>query len=666
MPFWWRRRRRFWWGKRNNYFQRRKRRRRYPRRTRRRRAWKTSRRRRRRGRRKYKVRRKKKTIPIVQWQPDSITKCKIKGFGVLILGAEGHQMYCYTDNYNKWTPPRTPGGGGFAVEQYSLGSLYEQYKFRRNIWTKTNILKDLCRYMYCKITFYRHLYTDFIVCYERQPPFRINKWTYPNTHPLNLLLQQHKVIIPSQLTNPRGKLTKKITVKPPKQMLSKWFFMDQFSTHPLLLLRAAAASFTSARLAPTAQNTLIEFYHLNTGFYTKNGWGRSRGETEQDQYKPYSTAPNEYWVTYLNQGTRKTKVTINKTHTVSFDGGYFQSPLLRATSVYTNESSPTATAATPINVARYNPALDSGKGNSIFFVSTLIDNYKKPTDEVLYIDGLPIWMALYGIFDYIEKMKKGKGFLDSYICCIQSPAIEPASQIGTTSFYIPIDKEFIEGKGPFGSYITKSTRSKWFPTVYSQVKILNTFVETGPLIPKYSEERNSSWELDYKYMFLFKWGGPQITDPAIADPATQGHYDVPDTITNTVQIRDPAKQKAASILHCWDYRRGIITEKALKRMSEHLEIDSTFEPDTGPAPFKKKKITGPALQNPQESEEEMQTCLLSLFEEDIYQETQDQATLQQLIQQQHHKQQQLKRNLLQLITDLKEKQNMLQLQAGII
>ena len=167
-------------------------------------------------------------------------------------------------------------------------------------------------------------------------------------------------------------------------------------------------------------------------------------------------------------------------------------------------------------------------------------------------------------------------------------------------------------------------------------------------------------------MFLFKWGGPQITDPAIADPATQGHYDVPDTVTNTVQIRDPAKQKAASILHCWDYRRGIITEKALKRMSEHLEIDSTFEPDTGPAPFKKKKITGPALQNPQESEEEMQTCLLSLFEEDTYQETQDQATLQQLIQQQHHKQQQLKRNLLQLITDLKEKQNMLQLQAGII
>ena len=100
-------------------------------------------------------------------------------------------------------------------------------------------------------------------------------------------------------------------------------------------------------------------------------------------------------------------------------------------------------------------------------------------------------------------------------------------------------------------------------------------------------------------------------------------------------------------------------------MSEHIETDTTFEPDTGPPPLKKKKATR-ALPNPQESEEEIQSCLLSLFEEDTFQETQDQATLQQLIQQQHFKQQQLKRNLLQLISDLKAKQTMLQLQAGII
>lgn len=65
-----------------------------------------------------------------------------------------------------------------------------------------------------------------------------------------------------------------------------------------------------------------------------------------------------------------------------------------------------------------------------------------------------------------------------------------------------IDKDFIEGKGPFGSYLTESTRSKWYPNVTSQLKTINTFVETGPFVPKYSEERYSNWELHYFYDFL--------------------------------------------------------------------------------------------------------------------------------------------------------------------
>nr|UHK07126.1 MAG: ORF1 [Torque teno midi virus] len=660
MPFWWRRRRRFWWGKRQNYFQRRKRRRRYPRRTRRRRTWTTSRRRRRRGRRKHKVRRKRQKIPIQQWQPDSIVKCKIKGIGVLILGAEGRQMSCYTNDYQEWTLPRTPGGGGFAVEQFSLGYLYELYKFRKNIWTKSNILKDLCRYLLCRFTFYRHPETDFIVTYERQPPFNLNKWTYPNTHPVNLLLQRHKIILPSTATNPRGKIKKTVLIKPPKQMLTKWFFMDHFSTAPLLLLRGSAANFNYSRIGATSTNTLMEFYYLNTGFYNDPSWGQVRATGQQ--YKPYGSAPYSFTVKYLNQTGEKT-INIDENHTVSYEGGYFQSGLLRASGIKQHNQ---WTGTLPINVARYNPALDSGKNNSIFLMSTLATSYRKPQDEVLYLDGLPLWMAIFGFLDFVKTMKKDKSFLESYIMAVKSPAIEPAPQIGTQDWYMPIDKSFIEGKGPFNSYVTLSTRSKWFPTVKNQLQTLNTFVECGPYIPKYSETRNSTWELDYKYNFLFKWGGPEITDPTIADPSKQGHYDVPDTITGTVQIRDPAKQKAASILHCWDYRRGIITEKALKRMSEHLEIDSTFEPDQGPPPFKKAKTTGPALQNPQEEEEEMQSCLLSLYEEDTFQETQDPQKILQLIQQQRNQQFQLKRNILRLITDLKEKQRMLQLQTGVI
>ncbi|AAU88149.1 ORF2 [Small anellovirus 2] len=179
MPFWWRRRKRFW-KRRNPYFKRKNYRKRKP--IRRRRRTKRIHRRRRR-RRRYKVRRKKQKIPIYQWQPDSIRKCKIKGVGVLVLGAHGKQFVCYTDVQQKAPPPRSPGGGGFACQQFSLQLLYEQYKFRNNIWTHTNINYDLVRYIRTVFTFYRHSDIDFIITYDRQPPFILDKLTYPLCHP---------------------------------------------------------------------------------------------------------------------------------------------------------------------------------------------------------------------------------------------------------------------------------------------------------------------------------------------------------------------------------------------------------------------------------------------------------------------------------------------------
>lgn len=125
----------------------------------------------------------------MQWQPQSIRKCKIKGHGTLVLGAEGTQMYCYTTEKMKYIPPRVPYGGGFGVEKYTLDYLYEEYTFTNNIWTASNILKDLCRFLYVKFIFFRHPETDFVISYNNQPPFDINKYTFPSTHPHQMLLE---------------------------------------------------------------------------------------------------------------------------------------------------------------------------------------------------------------------------------------------------------------------------------------------------------------------------------------------------------------------------------------------------------------------------------------------------------------------------------------------
>lgn len=114
-------------------------------------------------------------------------------------------MYCYTTEKNNYVPPKVPYGGGFGAEKYTLQYLYEEYIFQNNIWTKTNFYKDLCRYLYCRITLFRHPETDFVVSYSRQPTFDINKWTYPGTHPNILLLQKHKKVVLSTASKPNGK-----------------------------------------------------------------------------------------------------------------------------------------------------------------------------------------------------------------------------------------------------------------------------------------------------------------------------------------------------------------------------------------------------------------------------------------------------------------------------
>ncbi len=204
MPFWWNRRKKPWYGIRF----RRRWRRRWPKRRRRkiykrRRARKPYRRHR---RRRYKVRRKKRKITVQQWQPDSIKKCKIKGVGTAVLGAEGTQMNCYTAEKNKYVPPKVPWGGGLGLENFTLKYLYEEYNFKNNIWTASNKYKDLCRYTGTSVTFFRHPETDFVVAYNTQPPNTFNKYTYPAMHPQMLLLEKHKRIILSSARQTKRKI----------------------------------------------------------------------------------------------------------------------------------------------------------------------------------------------------------------------------------------------------------------------------------------------------------------------------------------------------------------------------------------------------------------------------------------------------------------------------
>nr|UHM26381.1 MAG: ORF1 [Torque teno midi virus] len=661
MPFWWRRRKKNWWGK---FQYKRRRNNRYKRRFPRRRKYRRPARRRRRRRRRYKVRRKKKAISIKQWQPESIRKCKIKTVGTLVMGAHGSQYKCYTNEAYKYPPPKEPSGGGFGVEVFSLSHLYNQYKAHKSIWTESNDYKDLARYTGCKFIFYRHATTDFLISYELQPPFLIDKFTYPAAHPVSQILLKKKKMLHSLKSKPYGPSKVVLKIKPPKMLSNKWFFQKQLAPLSLVKIQAAACDLRYANMGNTWASNMLTIYFLNTAFYQESNWGNAG----LSHYLPYKTINTKLFYWYKDSRGNRQKIQV-KTDTyyttVNYTLGYFDTRVLNSYSITTSDSSDTEgkMAVTPIGIGRYNPLTDTGEGNELWAVSTLTEHYDHPsTDKTLIFKGYPLWLMFYGYKNYIEQEKGDPTFLNSYMFVFRCPSMQKVGTITEQDYYPFIDQSFLNGNMPYDEYLSDNNKRLWFPTIKRQLETINIIVTLGPYIPKYKDNRDSTWELNYKSIFYFKWGGPQITEKIALDPTKQGDYPIPNLQQTAVQVVNPLKQKYETMFHDWDFRRGVITKSALKRMYEHLETDSDVQTTSTGQAHKKRKITGEVPALPPQTQE-IQDCLRSLFEEDTYQEEED---IQHILRQQHNKQQQLKHQLLQLIADLKQKQQLLQMQTGIL
>nr|UHK06303.1 MAG: ORF1 [Torque teno midi virus] len=659
MAFWWYRRRKPWFGRWRRPTTYRTRRRRRPRKYKRRRNRRTYRRRRRRYR---KVRRKQKKITVKVWQPESIRKCKIKGTGTIVLGAQGTQYRCYTVYQDEWTNPKRPAGGGFGCELFTLKYLYNEYQYKYNIWTTSNANYDLARYTGASITLYRHPETDFIIAYDNQPPFTINKYTYMMCHPLMLLQRKHKKILLSTATKPNGRITKKLKIKPPKMLSTKWIFQEELSKIGLVTLIASAANLRYPDLGCCNENLLITCYYLDPEFYRDSTWA----QFSKQPYKPYQAIADH--LEFINEAEKTTvKMDFSNITTydesVAYSSGWFQTAVLRAAKV---KKGTQYYDTTPCGVLRYNPKTDSGKGNKMWLTSILSGQYKIPTDEDLIMEGYPMWLMLHGYTSFIRQTKKDAAYFSGHILCVQSNSFYRVKGHSTTPFYVLLDKNFIMGKDPGGFTPVFQTTQKWYPSLKTQLETIADIVNTGPYIPKYNETKNSTWQCNYHYNFYFKWGGSNQPDATATDPTKKGSYPEPSHLSEGLQIEDPDKQKFASILKTWDYRRGSIKEKALKRMYDHLPTDDSLSTDSSSCSSPKKKKTLPCLQDPKKENKKIQECLQSLCEESTFPEETQEGDLFKLINQQHQQQQQLKHSLITLIADLKSKQRSVLQQQGLL
>lgn len=566
--------------------------------------------------------------------------------------------------------PKAPAGGGFSSELYTLNFLYQEWQYRNNIWTHSNDYMDLCRYTGCKFTFFSDPKTDFIIVYDIVPPFSLEKHTYMNYHPQQLLLRKHKKILLSKRNNPKGKHKLTLKIRPPKQMSTKWFFQHFFSDAGLVNITCAAASFDYPELSCCNENQIISIYYLDPTFFYSSDWAA----TKTGPYMPITTAHGTYTFKYnINNkeetfkipttGSTSSGYTYNDS--ISYDKGWFNKGVLNAFEVTKDN---VKQANLPCGVARYNVALDHGKGNKIWLAPITNGHYNVPRDEDLIVENIPLWLAFYGYTSYLWQKKHDASYFKAYMIVLQSQAIKTLQTVTPPTYYPIIDRNFQLGKAPGQTYLDNNMKTRWYPTLNSQLETINNFVLTGPYIPKYGDDKDSTWQLKSRYSFYFKWGGPQQHDQTVADPAKQPQWNVPDHLQQGVQVSDPTKQKWETIFHPWDYRRGKLTEKALKRMYDNLSTDESLLSDADYQSPKKKARKPPVLKVPEQENKEIQSCLHSLFEKSTSQESQvqEEKNILQLIQQQKHQQQQLKLNLFTLIKDLKEQQKALLYHTGML
>nr|UGV37004.1 MAG: ORF1 [TTV-like mini virus] len=586
------------------YYKRRfyKRKRYYPRR----RNWFWSRRSRKtfRKRRRNRVRRKRffkyrlkklKTLRQIQYQPEQIRKCRIKGYLELFDCGFGRQSDNYTLYKESIVPPHQPGGGGWGIQQLTLGNLYVQGKYAMNYWSKSNKGFNLCRFLGVKIYLYRMPETDYIFHYNLQDPQIVTKYTYASYHPYKMLLYNQKIVVPSMKSAPlKRRLFKTKFIKPPKKLKNEWYFQEHLSNYPLLTFFACACDLHYIFTSDISQNNNVSLNVLNTRFFTHpnfqtttgtNGWSPDNKNWAYALTNPpvtWTPKPQEKQFIFLGDPKLRFEgypMNGNK-DTVNWGNIFYVNNFQMHNDIWltTKNISETYNSSTEVDRSqikkeplyyevRYNPNKDDGDGNEAYFVTNFNaqkKNWDPPTDQDLIIRGHPLWLMLWGFESYIKKTGKFNNLHKNGILVIRTKYFEP-EKLGA---YVVLSDSFVNGQGPYeqdAEEISIFNNENWYPRWQYQKEGIENLLLSGPAVHK--TKKTNSIQAFMKYNFLFKWGGNPSKMETIADPNQQPTGPDPTNIYSTNEIIDP-QTSIADYIYKWDVRRDFLTQTATKRITE--------------------------------------------------------------------------------------------------
>nr|UGV35919.1 MAG: ORF1 [TTV-like mini virus]UGV38913.1 MAG: ORF1 [TTV-like mini virus] len=581
-------------------------------------------RRRRRWRKRQPVRRKLQKLTLKEWQPKQIRKSCIKGLHCLFIVTEDTISRNYRMYEHSFTGEHWPSGGGFSVTKYTLDGLYEQHQLDRNWWTKPNTNMPLVRYLGCKLTFYQSWEVDYVCNINLTWPMVATNLLYLSCHP-NFMMMNHKAIfVPSKITKRLRRGKKTVRLRPPHQMINKWYFAKELAKTGLVMLTAAAASFDHYYIGSDKLSNNCTFTSLNPLFYKRHdfitppvqGYILSQDGTiekklfstthvgdvsqltiEQAQltylgdtkmYEQTSTThlkkdnADTYFTTHKNWGNPFSHENLTTQENLLITNKSYQEIITKAKD--TNSSTNKIGAGfftSPSEVTHYNiryaPDRDTGIGNKIYLKSVGRDTsfWDPPHDEELICSGFPIWSLLYGFVSWQVKLGHVNNIYRSHILVIETTFFKPQ-----LAYYIPIDQTFLEGNSAYmpEQGRTDDDNKNWYPCLLYQLQAIETIVRTGPGIPKLGGRKSA--EAKIKYAFYFKFGGCPPKMDTIDDPTKQETYPLPGIQPSTYSLQNPTYPQEY-YLYQFDEKDGVLTERAAKRIRLHKKTQKALLSTTG-------------------------------------------------------------------------------------
>lgn len=661
--------------------------RRRPRRFWRRGIRKAFRRRRWRARRRYRRywvrgKRKLKKIRLSVWQPKTIRRLKITGDVPLYECTSERLGNNLTQVLESHTRHFYPGGGSFSMQLFTLKALYDLHRKARNWWTQSNCKLPLIRYTKCKLKLFRSLTSDYVFTYTTCGKLEANLDLYQSCQPSILKLNKHKRIITCKENNNHKKPYKTLWINPPPLWTNKWYFQKDICRLPLLLTLCSSASLDRYYLSSKAISNTMGFTSLETNTFQYHDFKQpplttgyipneeqllftlypvpTTGDISKAKYKHLIYLGNS------NEDVAGTSLAEKPTQQPTLDwnawvekwstskqywGNVFHSEYLnqdRYPILITNKTwaqikekakqsngdqdlgTDFAVKSQPLTIeCRYNPEADTSH-NAIFFspITNVHKKWEEPHEDRLICKGLPLWYMLHGFIDYHAKAVDIQRLYTDWVLCIVSDAIEPKRD-----YYVPLDWWFLNGRSPYETQDGQQTiydKFNWHPKVNFQVSSVSKFVGTGPAMVKLPD--NISTEAHMQYTFYFKLGGCPPPMDEVCDPCTSPDFPTPNNIIPTTLLQDP-ETPIQYYLSSFDERRGLITEKAAKRLkTDWLTTESLF-----------KTPGSSVLDFPGQSKE-------TSSDEETPQTEKDPQTLQLQLQHHRRKQRKLQQRIMELLS----------------